>query len=265
MNMLKKIKISLLAIGLFYVPLQASAWGIIGHRVVGQVADYYLTAKARKGVQSVLGSETLAMSANWPDFIKSDTAFNYLSSWHYVNLPEGLDQKGVFNFLETEKTANIYNKIPEMVATLKSSKSTAAEKKMAMRLLVHLMGDLHQPMHTARKDDLGGNKVTVTWFGQKSNLHRVWDEQLVDYQQLSYTEFAAAVNHPTAAQLTEWRAASLKQDVYESYMLCNKIYATTKADDKLSYRYNFDYADALYTQLAKGGVRLAALINAIYK
>ena len=264
MNLINRLKITLLVAGLFYLPLQASAWGITGHRVVGQVADFYLTAKARRGVQAVLGGETLAMSANWPDFIKSDTAFNYLGSWHYVNLPEGLDQNGVFNFLDTEKTANIYNKIPEMVATLKSQTSTLAEKKMAMRLLVHFMGDLHQPMHTARKDDLGGNKITVTWFGQKSNLHRVWDEQLVDYQQLSYTEFAAAVNHPSAAQLKEWRSASLKQDVYESYQLCNKIYATTKADDKLSYRYNFDYADALYTQLAKGGVRLAALINSIY-
>lgn len=265
MNILKKLKIALVAAALFYAPIQASAWGIIGHRVVGQVADYYLTAKARKGVQSVLGGETLAMSANWADFIKSDTAYNYLSSWHYVNLPEGLDQKGVFNFLESDKSVDVYTKIPEMVAVLKNVKSTASEKKMAMRLLVHLMGDLHQPMHTARKDDLGGNKVTVTWFGQKSNLHRVWDEQLVDYQQLSYTEFAAAVNHPTQAQVKAWQLGSLKQDVYESYLLCNKIYSVTKPDDKLSYRYNFDFAGDLYTQLAKGGVRLAAVINSIYK
>ena len=95
----------------------------------------------------------------------------------------------------------MYNKIPELIATLKDKSKTTEEKKMAMRLLIHFVGDVHQPMHTARKEDLGGNKVNVTWFGQRSNLHRVWDEGLVENQQLSYTEYATAINHPTKEQL----------------------------------------------------------------
>lgn len=247
-----------------YLPMEVSAWGLNGHRIVGQIADYYLTARARKAVIAVLGNETPAMASNWPDFIKSDSTYNYLTSWHYVNIPGGLDQQGVFNFLDSDHEANVYNKIPEMVAILKDKQKTPAEKQMAMRLLIHFLGDLHQPMHTARREDLGGNKVNVSWFGQRSNLHRVWDEELVDNQRLSYTEYAAAINHPTKAQLDRWRHDSLKEVVYESYQACNLIYAKTKADDKLSYHYNFEFIGLLNEQLLKGGVRLAEILNHIY-
>ena len=264
MKFSKFLKVGLIAAACAYMPLNAAAWGMLGHRIVGQVAESYLSSKSRKAVKQILGSETLAMTANWPDFIKSDTSYNYLSSWHYVNLPEGLDRQGVLNFLEKEKQPNVYNKIQEMVGVLKNKQSTADQKKMALRLLVHMVGDLHQPMHTARKEDLGGNKVNVSWFGQRSNLHKVWDEGLVDYQQLSYTEYATAINHPTKAQLTAWRNTSLADNVYESYQVVDQIYAKTHADDKLSYRYNFDFVDQLNEQLLKGGVRLAKIINDIY-
>ena len=262
---INKIKKAFLAIALVaYLPINAAAWGMTGHRVVGQIADYYLSSKARKAVTQLLG-ESPAMASNWPDFIKSDSTYNYLSSWHYVNLPGGLDHNGVFNFLDSDKQANVYSKIPELIAILKDKNQTQDQKKMAMRLLIHFVGDIHQPMHTARKEDLGGNKVNVTWFGQRSNLHRVWDEGLVEYQQLSYTEYATAINHPTKEQLNKWRHDSLKESVFESYLACNQIYEKTKADDKLSYSYNFEFVGLLNEQLLKGGVRLAEMINQIYK
>jgi hypothetical protein len=260
----QKIKLAILITVCTYLPAQVFAWGMIGHRVVGQIADSYLSSKSRKAVQSILGGESLAMSSNWADFIKSDSSYNYLGSWHYVNLPAGLDEQGVFSYLNSEKAPNVYNKIPEMVSILKNKQSTIDQKKMALRLLVHLVGDLHQPMHTGRKDDLGGNKVNITWFGSRSNLHRLWDENLVESQELSYTEYATAINHPSKADLALWRKSTLQQDVFESYQVVNKIYDMVKPDDKLSYKYNFDALETLNQQLLKGGVRLAAIINNIY-
>ncbi|WP_432713726.1 S1/P1 nuclease [Pedobacter sp.] len=259
-----KIKIGLTLAIMAYMPMKAAAWGIIGHRVVGEVASTYLTSKARKGVKQILGNESMAMASNWPDFIKSDTSFNYMGAWHYVNLPGGLDKAGVYQFLKSAEEPNVFNQINKMVALLKNKQTPAAEQKMALRVLIHLVGDLHQPMHTARKEDLGGNKVYVTWFGGRSNLHKVWDESIVDYQQLSYTEYATAINHPTKEQITAWQAAPLQDYVLESYMICNQVYATIKPDDKLGYRYNFDYIDTINGQLLKGGVRLAKIINDIY-
>lgn len=260
----KLFKAAIIAV-LVYLPVQANAWGMLGHRIVGQIAESYLSGKARKGVISVLGNESLAMASNWGDFIKSDPAYNYLYNWHFVNLPAGLDQQGVYKILETDTAANVYNKTLEMVKVLKSKTSSADEKKMAMRLLIHMVGDLNQPMHTARKEDLGGNKVYVTWFGEKSNLHRVWDESLIEYQQLSYTEYAKAINYPSKAQLELWKGNVLKDFIYGSYQACNKIYAYSKPEDKLSYKYNFDFVNLLNEQLLKGGVCLANILNEVYQ
>ncbi|WP_240755297.1 S1/P1 nuclease [Pedobacter sp. SYP-B3415] len=266
--MIKKHMFSLRAMTvaalMFVLPLTASAWGMLGHRIVGEIASTYLQPKARKAIIAYMGHESLAMSANWADFIKSDTSFNYLNNWHYVNLPADLNREGVFNFLKADKGANVYNKITAMIRQLKDPRSTADQKRFALRILVHLVGDVHQPMHTARKEDLGGNKVNVTWFGQRSNLHRVWDEQLIDYQQLSYTEYAKAINAPSAIQLVNWRKAALEDWVWESYQVCNRIYSMTAPDAKLSYRYNFDFVESLNTQLLKGGIRLARILNEIY-
>ncbi|WP_285059659.1 S1/P1 nuclease [Pedobacter ginsengisoli] len=258
-------RIVIVAIVFTYIPVTAGAWGMLGHRIVGQIAENHLSAKARKALRAILGDESIAMASNWGDFIKSDPTYNYLYNWHFVNLPEGLDRQGVNAFLDGEKTPNVYNKIPEMVTILKDAKSTADQKKLALRLLIHLAGDLNQPMHTARKDDLGGNKIYVTWFGEKSNLHRVWDESLILYQELSYTEYAAAIDHPTKDQLNAWKNTSLKDFVYGSYVACNKIYANTKAEDKLSYKYNFDFVGLLNEQLLKGGICLANILNDTYR
>lgn len=248
-----------------YIPLSAGAWGMLGHRIVGQIAESHLSKRAKKGIKDVLGNESLAMASNWGDFIKSDPSYNYLYNWHFVNLPAGLDKQGVFDFLDKDTAANVYNKIPEMAAVLKNRESTPDQKKLAMRMLIHLVGDLNQPMHTARKEDLGGNRVFVTWFGEKSNLHRVWDESLIEYQQLSYTEYACAINYPNNEQSRIWRGSSLKDFVYGSYVACNKIYENTKPEDKLSYKYNFDFVNLLNEQLLKGGVCLANVLNDIYK
>lgn len=263
---MKKFKKIIIVTILAYLPFSAAAWGVLGHRIVGEVADGYINAKTRLAIKQILGNESLAMSANWADFIKSDTSYNYLASWHYVNLPADLSKSAVFSFLDNQPAANIYNKTNEMIAVLKDKNSTLDQKRQALRLIIHLVGDLHQPMHTARKDDLGGNKIQLLWFGEKSNLHRVWDEGLIDFQQLSYTEYTKAINYTTALQIANWQKSSLKDCVFESYTICNKIYATgIKNDDKLTYKYNFDWIGTVNEQLLKGGVRLAGILNSIYK
>jgi len=262
---IKRKLTTILIFGLLaYFPIKANAWGMLGHRIIGEIADTYLKTKTKKAILGILGNESLAMSANWGDFIKSDSSYNYMYNWHFVNLPAGLNKDDVFNLLDTEKAPNVYNKINDLIAILKNTVSTVEQKKLALRMLVHLVGDIHQPMHTARKEDLGGNRVLVVWFGEKSNLHRIWDESLIDYQQLSYTEYAKAINYPSAVQMYNWQNTSLKDCVYESYLVCNKIYGNIKPDAKLSYRYNFEWIDTLNEQLLKGGVRLAKILNDIY-
>lgn len=250
---------------LVFVSVQAMAWGVIGHRVVGEVADSYLTKKTRKAIFSILGNESIAISSNWADFIKSDTNFNYLSNWHYVNVQSGLSQTQLVNQLEADTATNAYTKINFLVKQLKGGQLAQPDKVMYLRLLVHLVGDMHQPMHVGRFEDRGGNRVRVLWFNDPYNLHQLWDEVLVGFQQLSYSEYARAINFTTREQRKLWQAEPVSLWIYHSYQFAEQIYRDVKTkEDKLGFEYNFKYKAILDGQLLKGGIHLAGILNEIF-
>src|SRR6185369_11645632 len=92
-NHMKCFKILLLSIAFIITSISSFGWwGQNGHRIVGEIADSYLSNKARKAIREILGDESIAITSNWPDFIKSDSTFNYLSTWHYINVKQGLSQ-----------------------------------------------------------------------------------------------------------------------------------------------------------------------------
>lgn len=261
-NMLKKIVLLTL---IAYFPLSTMAWGLLGHRVVGEIAESYLKKRTNREVKAILGHESLAMASNWADFIKSEPSFNYLSNWHYINLPASLSSDQLQNLLLKDTITDAYTRIRFLSSELKNKSLEQDKKVMYLRLLIHLVGDLHQPMHTGRFDDLGGNKIQLTWFSQPSNLHRVWDSDLVDSQELSYTEYASSINYVDKDRLFQLQNEDVNHWVEDSYKLSEQIYANVKPGDKLGYRYIFDYIGVANQQMLKGGIHLAALLNDIFK
>jgi hypothetical protein len=248
-----------------WLPCQGFAWGVTGHRVIGQIASLHLSAKAKKELKKILGNESIAMASNWGDFIKSDSTYDYLYNWHFININETLNYQQFKTYLESDTAVDAYTKLNMIVDTLKNKTLSQQQKIMYLRLLIHIVGDIHQPMHVGKFSDLGGNRVRVQWFNQPSNLHRVWDEQLVEFQQLSYTEYAAAINFSSKAERLAWQKQPMSDWIFESYQHCQHIYAGITTDNqKLSYRYNFDYVNTLNNQLLKGGIRLAGVLNELF-
>ena len=255
----------IIAVFIFSIPFQSSAWGLLGHRIIGQIADSYLSKKAKKEIAAILGNESVAMSSNWADFIKSDPSYNYLSSWHYINFKSGLSQTEFQAFLDADTATDAYTKIKFLTAELKKKDLEQDKKVLYLRVLIHLVGDVHQPLHAGRPDDRGGNSVRVLWFRDTANLHQVWDEKLLNFQQLSYTEYATAINHTTKDLLKAWQSESLSSWLYESYLVAGKIYADIKTPyQPLDYKYNYNYLEIANNQLLKGGVHLAGLLNEIF-
>jgi len=247
------------------VPFHSMAWGMLGHRITAEIADAYLSSKARKKIKAILGNESLAMASTWGDFIKSDPSFSFLNSWHYVNLPENLNYDQMLSTLRADTTPNAWNKLHFLINEVKKRQLTQTEKQLYLRLIIHIVGDLHQPMHVSRAEDQGGNRIYVQWFGQRSNLHRVWDNQLIAFQELSYTEYAKAINFISREQRRTLGDQPIEAWVYESYQISARLYSEiTEPNINLSFRYNFDHVDLLNQQLLKGGVRLAALLNNIF-
>jgi hypothetical protein len=259
-------KILLIAL-LAYLPLQTIAWGQLGHRVVAQIADSYLSPKARLELQKIMGNESLAMAANWADFIKSDPNYRYLSTWHYVDLTAGapFDQSALY--LKTDTIPNAYNKLNFMIKELKTNKALTADKKLLyVRMIIHIVGDIHQPFHAGRADDQGGNKVQLMWGSEQTNMHSVWDSKLIETQQYSYTEYANNLNHTTAAQRAEWQKTDLIHVIYESNQIAESLYGEIKEpNQKINvYNYIFLHIHTAEEQMLKGGVRLAGILNGIF-
>jgi len=243
----------------------AFSWGLLGHRIVGEIAGRHLSAKAKREIKKILGNETLAMSANWADFIKSDTSYRYLNSWHYVNFRPGISKAELLSHLQHDTTANIYNRLNFLVSEFRENKTLDPDrKKLYLRLIVHLVGDIHQPMHAGRPEDLGGNRIPLHWFYEPSNLHKVWDEDLINYQQLSYTEYTNSIDFSSRQQRKEWQSTGADEWLFESFRIAEQLYAGVGKGDKLRYEYNFMHIGTLNDRLLKGGVRLAGLLNELF-
>ena len=184
-------------LAIIYLPLQSMAWGTQGHRIAGQIADSYLSPKARKAIEAILGNESIAIASNWADFIKSDPAYNYLYNWHFIDLDKSYTYPELQAYLKQDNAVDAYTKLEFLISELKKKDLDKDKKLLYLRMLIHIVEDVHQPLHTGHTEDKGGNDIKVTWFNNNTNLHSVWDSQLIDFQQLSYTEYTAAINRAT--------------------------------------------------------------------
>lgn len=234
-------------------------WGQNGHRIVGDIAADYLSPKAQEAVDRVLGPTSMAIASTWMDRIKSDPAYDHTHDWHWVTIPDGMIYE------ETEKNPNgdLINTLRTIIKELKSGSLSPEEEAKKLKMLIHLVGDIHQPMHVGNGKDRGGNETEVEWFDEESNLHRVWDTEMIEETKLSYTELSAAVNHPTEKQIQEWQNSNVLDWAYESMGVRDQVY-DLPGDDQIGYEYQYKNRDLLDRQLLKAGVRLAGVLNEIY-
>jgi hypothetical protein len=130
-------------------------------------------------------------------------------------------------------------------------------------MIVHIIGDLHQPLHAGDGTDRGGNDVKVSFFWEDSNLHRVWDSGLIDRRQLSYTEWTDLLAPKiTAEQAAAWQTTDPVVYITESAKIRDTIYPE---GDKLSWQYLYDHTPTMKLRLQQAGVRIAAHLNDAFK
>jgi hypothetical protein len=236
------------------------AWGQIGHRVVGKIAENHLSPKAMMEIQKILGNESLAIASTWMDDVKSDDAYDHTHVWHYTTVPTGK------TYAESDKSkeGEVVQKIEDMKTILKSSTSTSDQKKEALRFLIHLVGDIHQPLHVGNGKDRGGNDYKIKWFYSNSNLHRIWDSELIEGKQFSYSELVESIDFTTPKQVNQWQSLTTAQWADESAAVRETIYPDNGLE-KIGYEYSYEFWGVVQDQLLKGGVRLAGVLNSIYQ
>lgn len=238
----------------------APQWGKTGHRATMEIAQQHLTKKAKKNIQKILGKDTGILLSTFPDEIKSDRAYDQYGIWHYINIPEGK----TYDAIKDEVGPNIIWAIGEAKRKLKDETVSPEKKKFYLTMLIHLIGDLHQPMHIGRPEDLGGNRIIVFWFNQPSNLHKVWDSEMLDSYKMSYSELAAnraILSDREVEEISQGNEVDWMEEVFE---ITQKVYDSAENGHRLSYDYMYHWMPVVREQIHKGGIRLAKELNELF-
>ena len=249
----------LLVLTLFLVP-DALGWGQTGHRVVGYIAQQQLSPEAQDRLHELLGGESLAQASTWMDEIRSNDAYDHTGTWHWVTIPDGM------RYAETDKNpdGDALGKTKEIIGALKADTLSTETEREYVRYLVHLVGDLHQPLHVGTGEDRGGNEATVLWFGEPSNLHSVWDSGMIDQKQLSFTELARFTMQTTPdARYDDWVDTPAEAWAHESMTYRDQVYDLPQ-DRAIGYEYTYKNFGTLKKRLLQAGVRLADVLNEVY-
>jgi hypothetical protein len=246
-------------------PAKALPWAENGHRIVAAIAEKRLSPTARKAVKELLGADSMARVSTWMDFIKSDQEFDDLNNYHYVEMSKG----NGYWASEKNPKGDIVTAIIHYEDVLRNKRSTMEERKIALKSLIHLIGDIHQPLHACLAGDRCATMLWLQWFNDQANLHKVWDESLIELQKLSYTEYVDFLDHISNSEVNRWQKSSVIDWLTESAEYREQIYAGLRDEKgkkiyKLSYRYNFDNIGLVEQRLKQAGVRLAFFLNNIF-
>ena len=237
------------------LPEMAFAWGAVGHRAIGRIAERHLTPKAGKAVSELLAPEELAYVTTWADEIRSEPEWAKAAPWHYVTIPDGQ----TYDSSAKDPGGDILEAIPRFERILADKGASRTERVQALKWLAHLVGDLHQPLHVGRGPDHGGNDILVLWFNEPTNLHAVWDNKIIESAQLSFSELAELLDHPTAEEVRAWQASGPRDWADESKQLRDLCYPAS--DHRLSFPYLHDHWPTVERRLLQAGIRLAGELN----
>ena len=236
-------------------------WSKTGHRVIGEVAQEHLSNKAKRAISDLLAGQSLAAVSNFADEIKADSIYRKFSAWHYVNIP--VNKK--YGDSPISPYGDLIYGIGECIRIVKDETSSREDKAFYLKMLVHLVGDLHQPMHVGRVEDKGGNDIQLQWFNKGSNLHKVWDANMINDYGMSYSELTSKLPLIDRKKRKKLQEGSVLDWVEESREMANAIYSSVAVGEKLYYRYGYKWWSTVELQLQKGGLRLAKVLNELFK
>lgn len=261
----------------FFIYINTSyGWGQKGHRVIADIAFKNLSSKVKKNIQGYNLSRSLFIDkSNFPDDIKGDTSKKYIKypEWHHLSIQDdNLSKNQLRDLLLSEKDTNAYMGILHFIECLETNKKDT----FALSFLIHLVGDMHQPLHLGRPSDLRGDLIKVFWFGKETNLHTIWDENLVEQTGYSYSELSDMINsiynnkYSDEDKLNnENLSENLIDWAYDVYNKRNFVYSSYSyiLENKYSHSYAYYYynRETINNQLYKAGMRLAFILNYLYK
>ena len=216
----------------------------------------------KAAVESILDGRSIIYWANWLDNASHQRPLAYTKTWHYKNIDEGVR----YEEAPANPAGDAVTAIKSRIEILNNPESSLEERQLALKILIHVVGDIHMPLHMGHATDLGGNRIKVKFFNRENNLHSVWDSSLPESaHKWSYTEWQQQIDRLSEEEVAAVQAGTPADWIAQTHAICEKIYAETPEGAKLSYDYIAAQAPVIEQQFLRGGLRLARLLNEIYR
>lgn len=248
----------LVALGMMSA-LTAYPWGQKGHDTVAYIAECHLSPEAKAAAEELLDGRSIVYYANWLDNASHTPEYSFSKTWHYKNI----DVDETFETAKINEKGDIVTALEKQISVLRDTTLSKEERSLALKMTVHLLGDIHQPMHLGHASDLGGNRWEVRYFKNPTNLHSVWDSKIVESaHKWSYSEWQQQIDRADTAQTAEILSLSTPQEwAKETYMISKEVYEKTPQDFNIEYNYIAEWTPLIEQQFLKGGLRLAEVLN----
>lgn len=251
----------ILTLAMFGVSLAAFGWGQKGHDTVAFIAENHLTEKTRAAVDSILDGKSPVYWANWLDNASHTPEYAYTKTWHYKNV----DADRTYEDMPANPAGDAVLAVKQQVEKLSDPATGKAEAALALKILIHVTGDMHQPMHMGHATDLGGNRVKLKYFNRDKNLHGIWDSDLLESaHRWSYTEWQQQLDRLNEADEALVVQGSVDDWARETLEIARRCYDFFQPGINVSYNQIAYWAPTIEQQLLRGGLRLAHLLNGIY-
>jgi len=203
--------------------------------------------------------------ASWADEVVRTLEYKNTAPWHYLNVPLGLDYSAFENAVKSQDKDNVYSALLKNEEVFTAVGSTYEQRTDALKFIIHLVGDLHQPMHISRAEDKGGNTIQVKFDGKGTNLHSLWDSKLINKEGLSSEQMAHDYDKASRKQIKQWQSEEVMKWLYESYQISSKLYSEIEANNKLDDGYYNTHIPIVHERIEMAGIRLAGLLNELCK
>jgi len=261
---MKKISAELLIGFILLVQcIPVSGWGSKGHYVIAGIAEAHLSKQAKKEVRRLLEGRTMVYYSTWMDEIRGNPLYSFTTTWHYANVDEGKS----YETIEKESAGDVITATLRSIEQLKNKNQSDSVRSMYLKFLIHLVGDLHCPMHAGRATDRGGNDYPVLWKGTKANLHSLWDYLIVDeVKNWSAMEWSTYIDiEMDRRQQQAIEAGDPLEWFRETVVLASEIYNDTPENQTIPQSYVRKYSPVVEQQFLKAGYRLAGLLNGVFR
>lgn len=187
-------------LGLLIFNQKLYAWGSLAHRTSAEIAWQILDVETKKKVNSILQNDDFIQASTWADSARGNPEWKFSIWYHFEKAPDN------YSYLEnlkrqdtrTHQLGGLIEALYVAEDMLLKTSSSQEEKNIALKFIIHLISDIHQPLHTGRVEDNSGNKIPVQWLGQKLNLHQVWDSQIIA---LGHKEILDSLDYKKSAKL----------------------------------------------------------------